>query len=136
VFGWHRRRSQASEEVRQAFAGFLRCASRVEEAKASLVAAAPGGRAAGVPIAEALAGFESGLAEARSAMTRWRAPQVEGAWQGCSGALREASRRAEALRLGEAPGAYEQLYGALGDLMEPLVAFGAALERFRDLGAR
>ena len=55
----------------------------------------------------------------------------------CGSALAEARRRAEDLRLNGAPESYEQLYGTLGDLMEPLdQAFSDALERFRALGAR
>ena len=108
----------------------------MEEAKASLAAAAPGGRAPGVPLAQALAEFELGLAEVARVMPAWRTTEVEDVWLGCSAALREASRRGEALRLGEPPEAYEQLYGVLGDLMEPLEAFAFALDRFRDLGAR
>jgi hypothetical protein len=136
VFKRLRDRSQAPDQVREAFGRFRECAELVEEAKASLAAAAPGGRGAGVPIAQALAEFESGLVKAGPAMSSWRAGEVEDVWRDCSEALREASRRAEALRLGEPPEAYEQLYGVLGDLMEPLEAFGAALARFRDLGAR
>jgi hypothetical protein len=106
----------------------------VERAKASLAAAAPGGRTLGLPLAEALAGFEQYLREARQAMPAWRMAEMEETWQLSAAALDESSRRAEALRLGQAPSGYEQLYTVLADLMEPLDSFGAALSRFRDLG--
>jgi hypothetical protein len=107
----------------------------VEHAKASLAAVAPAGRSQGVPLAEALAGFETYLREAQQAMPAWRTSVVNGAWQLCRDALEESSRRADALRLGEAPDGYEHLYIVLGDLMEPLEAFAVAASRFRELGA-
>jgi hypothetical protein len=118
-----------------ALAGYRRSVREVEAAKASLAAAAPGGRGQGVPLAQALAEFEWGLAEAGRAMNSWRTAQVEEEWQACSAALREAAGRAEALRLGQIPQGYEQLYTVLQDLMEPLEAFAAASDRFRGLGA-
>jgi len=105
----------------------------VERAKASLAAAALRGRAQGVPVAEALVGFEAALEEARQSMPAWRTAEVEETWLRCAAGIDEASRRAEALRLGEAPSGYEQLYTVLGDLMEPLEAFAVALNRFRRL---
>jgi hypothetical protein len=107
----------------------------VEQAKDSLAAVAPGGRGQGVPLAEGLAGFEMSLREADGAMPAWRIPEVDEAWQPCKAALYESLRRAEALRLGEVPAGYEQLYTVLGDLMEPLDAFATAADRFRELGA-
>jgi hypothetical protein len=82
-----------------------------------------------------VARFEEYVREARQAMPSWRTAEVEEAWQSSAGALDESSRRAEALRLGQAPSGYEQLYTVLADLMEPLDAFDTALSRFRDLGA-
>ena len=121
--------------VERASSSFRRCLELVEEAKEALAAAAPGGRAVGAPLAEALASFEDGLHQAGAVMASWRISQVEGVWNRCQAALRESLQRAEALRLGEAPSGYEQLYTVLSDLMEPLEAFASALERFRDLGA-
>lgn len=59
---------------------------------------------------------------------------MEEVWQHCAVAVHESARRAEALRLGEAPAGYEQLYAVLADLMDPLEAFGETLGRFRRLG--
>jgi hypothetical protein len=129
-----RRRTQVSPEARAAFQAFRRTLDTVEEAKGRLAAAAPGGRRAGVPLAEALAGFEEALAEAAASMGGWRTSALEDVWLSCSEGLGEAARRAEGLRLGDAPEGYERLYGVLGDLMAPLEAFAAAAERFRALG--
>jgi hypothetical protein len=88
-----------------------------------------------MPLAEALAAFEHGMREAEEALPAWRTSEVEDAWQLCASAVREASSRSEALRLGRPPDGYEQLYATLGDLMESLEAFAVALERFQVLGA-
>ncbi len=111
---------------------FSRALGAVEAAKARLVAAVPvSGRVGGVPLAEALAGFEAGLAEARAAMSGWRHPPVEDVWSACDEGLAEAARRAERLRLEGSPGAYEELVADLDDLMAPLASFAAAVAAIR-----
>jgi hypothetical protein len=133
---FRRRRSTAvSPELRDAFASLRRTVGAVEEAKRRLASAAPGGRMPGTPLAEALAGFEEGLRGATGHMPQWRVPEVEEVWLLCVEALEESDRRAARLRLGDVPDGYEQLYGSLSDLMEPLEAFARALGRFRELGA-
>jgi len=115
---------------------FRRTLAVVEEAKAGLAAAAPRRRGAGAPLAEAMAAFDQGLREAEAEMPGWRQPEVEDVWSRCQAAVREAAAKAERFRLADPPEGYEALYGELADLMEPLDAFGAALERFRELGLR
>jgi hypothetical protein len=131
---FRRRRGEVSPELASAYQAFKAALAWVEDAKAALAAAAPGGRGAGLPLAEALMRFEAGLAAAREGMGGWRERSVSSEWDGCRGALEEAGRRAERLRLGVEPGGYEQLYGALGDLLEPLDAFARASRRFQELG--
>ena len=124
-----------SDDLIHAFQGFRGTLELVEEAKSALAAAAPRRRTPGVPLAQALAEFEQGLARASASMRRWRLPVVDEPWAGCWSALGESAQRAEALRLGDAPGGYEELYRTLADLMEPLDhAFETALHRFRELG--
>ena len=122
-------------EVLVASKAFDTTVAFVEEARRRLVAAAPVGRSAGAPLAGALAGFEEGLRAAAATMDSWRTDELEDVWAACSEALDESLRLAEALRLGQVPEGYEQLYGTLGDLMDPLQAFANAFERFRELGA-
>jgi exonuclease VII small subunit len=134
VFRRRKLRRDVSPDLREAFVRFRRTVAAVEEAKETLAAAAPRGRSSGVPLAEALAAFEQGLRDASASMPSWRRPEVENVWRACGQGLEEASRGAEGFRMAEMPKGYEQLYGELADLMEPLDAFAAALERFRDLG--
>lgn len=134
MFRRRKARPAVSAELRDLFVSFRRTVAAVEAAKRSLAAAAPHGRSPGVPLAEALAGFEEGLREASASMASWRRPEVEKEWHACSEGLDEALRRAERLRLGAAPEGYEHLYGELEDLMDPLEAFASAVERFRQVG--
>lgn len=106
----------------------------MERAKASLLSAVPGRRGPGAPLAVALAGFEEGLREATAAMPSWRETVVQSAWRACASALEEASRRAEHLRLEATPQGYEELYVALGELLDPLEAFRSAAEARRNMG--
>jgi hypothetical protein len=103
----------------------------VEGAKDALLSVVPGRRGPGRPLAEGLAGFEAGLAEARERMPPWRAPTVEAEWLACRAALDESARRAERFRLEASPQGYEELYAALGEIMDPLEAFEQALSRLR-----
>jgi hypothetical protein len=126
-----RRRRAVRPELADAHAAFLACSHAVAEARNALSAAAPSGRAAGVPLAAALAEFEERVAQAGRAMPAWRRPEVEDVWRTCASALQHAAGRAEALRLEGSPQGYEELYGVLGDVMAPLDAFGPAEDAFR-----
>jgi hypothetical protein len=106
----------------------------IEEAKAILVSAAPRGRAAPLPVAEALGGFEAGLAEAADSLNGWRVPEVEDEWMRSRAGINEALRRAERLRLEGSPRGYEELADELAGILEPLEVLAATLERFRGLG--
>jgi hypothetical protein len=70
-------------------------------------------------------------------MDAWHVADVGDDWLACRAGLAEARARAEALRLGgEPPRIYEELIAALEGMMDPLVPFEAAAERFRTLGVR
>jgi hypothetical protein len=106
----------------------------VEEAKASLVAAVPAsGRVRGIPLAEALAGFELGLVDASTSMDGWRTEELLAEWLACGDGLRDAKVRAERLRLHRSPQAYEELVAELDDLMGPLETFERAARAVRAL---
>ena len=120
---FRRRRPGAPDEVQRAFHRVL---GHVERAKGILVAAVPSGRTEGIPVAEAVLGFERALREAWDLMAGWRTPETETVWRGCRDALARSTRGAERLRL-EAPAMdHEALVTILGDLIAPLEAFEAA----------
>lgn len=133
---WRRRpRGTVPEDLRAAFRAFTETARTVEEAKIALMSAVPRGRP-GAPLAEALAGYEAGIQAALGSMPAWSNDAVEACWRSCCDGLREALRRAERLRLQDSPEGYEELVPSIHGLLEPLEAFGEALERFRELGIR
>ena len=135
MFRHRRRRSaQPGREVSGVALAFDRTLEAVERAKASLVAAAPGRRGLRRPLAEALAGFEGGLAEARASLPGWRTDRLDDLWRTCTTSLDEAGRRAEHLRLEASPEGYEELAPFLVALLEPLDAFAVATDAVRQLG--
>lgn len=69
-------------------------------------------------------------------MRGWRVEALLPEWEGCASALQDCAAGAERLRLHAMPEGYEQLYGTLADLIEPLEAFAEALAVFRRLGLR
>jgi hypothetical protein len=110
-------------------------AAGIQEAKATLLLGIPSGRTPQLPLAEALAGFELGLREARAEMSAWRVPEVETEWTACVTAVERALERAERLRLEVTTDAYEHLVPWLDEILEPLAAFGRAEARFTSLRA-
>lgn len=130
-----RGRRPVPPELRSAREAFRSAERRIEEATAVLLLGVPSGRAARLPLAEALAGFESALREAMDAMGSWHRPEVAEQWEACRRALDVSTGRAERLRTEAAPGSYEELAPILADVLRPLEAFGAAAARFHELRA-
>ena len=130
-------KQKVSDELRHAGESFGSTVACVEDAKAALVSSVRAGRAPGAPLADALAGFESGLAEADALMSSWHVAEVEEVWERCAAGLADAQARAEAFRTtGDPPEIYEELIAALEDLMDPLDPFEDAARAWRDLGVR
>ena len=103
----------------------LRAVEEVERAKEALVSAAPRGRSAGVPLAEALAGFEAHLRGARSLVAK----AGDADRHAYERAIDEALQVAKWLRMDASPGGYETLYPILADAMRPLEVFDEVLRR-------
>ncbi len=134
---WFGSRPKVPDDLREAGRAFASTLTRIEDAKAALVSSVRAGRAPGAPLAEALAGFESGLADADALMRSWRVADVEEVWERCAAGLAEARTGAEAFRTaGEPPAIYEELIAALEDLMDPLEPFEDAASAWRNLGVR
>lgn len=128
------RRKRLSPDLARCLERFRQVVDPIERAKRAAVEAVPSARAAGRPLGEALSEFEEGLREAEGLMPGWRHPAIEGAWLECRDSLATSLSFAERLRL-EAPdpAGFEGLIGTIGDLLAPLSAFDAAVERFREL---
>ena len=128
------RRRVLPAELGEPFGAFCRLIPALERAKAALTASVPGTRLPGRPLAETLLEFEEGLREVGRAMNEWRSPEVEDVWLLASEGLDEALALADRVRTqGVEPAGFGQLIGLIGDLLEPLGAFGTAAERFREL---
>jgi hypothetical protein len=128
-----KRRRGLPDHLQRAYGVFLAATAHVEAAKEALVRCVPTGRDKGRPLGEGVFAFEEGLEHARESMPDWRAAEVESQWLRCESGLRQARSRAEKLRT-EAPDlAFEPLLATVGNLLEPLEAFEAAEERFREL---
>jgi hypothetical protein len=127
------RRRRLPSDLAGPFDAFLAAVEPVERAKRSVVAAVPTGRTPGLPLAEALVGFEEELREVRRRMPAWRVARVEAEWALCEAAVEESLRLAESLRVQAPELGFEALLAVVGDLIAPLEAFERAVERFRDL---
>ena len=128
------RRRVLPAELGEPLGAFRRLIPTLERAKAALTASVPGTRLPGRPLAETLLEFEEGLREVRRAMNEWRSPELEDVWLLASEGLDEALALAHRVRTQAVePAGFGQLIGLIGDLLEPLGAFGAAAERFREL---
>ncbi len=108
--------------------GFLGALDEVELAKGALASAAPRRRSAGVPLAEALAGFEAHLRGARDLIARSEVGD-DADRSACVRAIDASLAVAAWLRLEGDPGGYEGLYPILADAMRPLEVFDAVLRR-------
>lgn len=124
-----KRHRRVRSPLTDAVLSFREVVAALEHAKEELVAAVPTGRIPGIPLAVALASFESGLEAAGARMPGWRTAEWEDEWRACVEGLEEAARRAERLRLHGTPQSYEELLGSIGHLLEPLDRFAAAGER-------
>ncbi|HXF35893.1 MAG TPA: hypothetical protein VNO17_01760 [Actinomycetota bacterium] len=130
------RRRRPPADLRAPLEAFGMVVGHVERAADALTATIPTTRLPGRPLADALLVFEEELRAALDAMPGWRHPALEEAWAGCHDALEEALTSAERLRLeGGHPPGFEELVGAVSDLLAPLDAFQGAAERFRRLRA-
>ena len=128
-----RGRKGLPSELQRAYGVFLAATAHVEEAKEAVVRCVPTGRDPGRPLAEGVFAFEERLVRAAASMPDWRAGAIEEEWKRCDLGIEESRRRAGSLREAAPELGFEPLLAAVGDLLEPLEAFEAAEERFREL---
>jgi hypothetical protein len=128
------RRKRLSTELETALGGLRAVAAEVEAAKDAMTGSVPSTRSAGTPLAEGILELERRLAVAQGSMPAWRHPELEAEWRACDAGIRESLERARRMR--EDPpelGGFEGLIWAVDQLLAPLEAFEAAVERFRTL---
>jgi hypothetical protein len=128
------RRRHLPGSLQGAAAAFDDVLAEVEPAKEAITDVMPSTRMPGLPLPDALVGFESRLARARELMPGWRRPETEEVWTACDEGLAESAERARRFRE-EAPdlGGFEGLIWAVEHLMAPLDAFVRAESRFDEL---
>jgi len=106
---------------------FLSQAERVETARRALLRCLPVGRVHRVPVSVGLDLVRDEVAGAVAELDAWRRPEVEVVWhrvlQACGEALQAVP---EAHRVAAGTTELEQLLGAVGEVVEPLDAWGEA----------
>jgi hypothetical protein len=125
------------DRLQPALDGFRDVVASIERAKEALTDAVPTTRLPGRPLAEALLAFDEALCAADASMPDWRVDELEEQWRSCSRAIAASRREAERLRLRpDGPAGFEELIGAIDDVLAPLDAFRAAADRFRVVARR
>lgn len=132
---FHKRQLPVSLEA--PWQAFVRALAAVEGAKSSLVDSVPQARFPGTPVQQALKGFCEGLTAAEELMGPWRCAETDAAWLRCSSGLQRALSGAviagEERNLLEEELVFEAHLAWVQDLLEPLLVFEEAEERFRAL---
>ena len=115
----------------RALDAFDHLAERLDVAQRSLLAAIPRSRDPGIPLADALALFETGLDEVEELMPAWRGAAQPERFERCVTALAGARAEAERLRLDARPLEFEALNARVGDVLHPLEEFAQAEREMR-----
>jgi hypothetical protein len=127
---FRRERDPDADRIRSAFAAV---ATHVDAAQRALLAAIPTSRDPGIPLAQALAGLGTHLADAEAAMPGWLGPATRAGWEACDAALTSARAEAERLRLEPDGLGFEALNARVGDVLHPLETFADAERAIRRL---
>jgi len=116
---------------------FLAQAERIEVARRALLRCLPVGRVHPVPVAVGLDLLADEVTAVVGELESWRRPEVEDAWQRVSQACAESLAAVpEAHRVAAATTELEHLLGAVGEVVEPLDAWGEAERVWRGLRSR
>ena len=110
---------------------FLTMAAALDAAQRALLAAIPTSRDVGVPLAEALAGFDRELRRAEHLMPAWQNPQTDPWHRRCDAAIVETRLEADRLRLEPGRLEFEMLNARIGDVLHPLEVFADAERALR-----
>lgn len=129
------RRRALPESLLAPYQAFADQVERLEAARAALMSCLPVGRVDPVPVPVGLDLLADTLDDLSAELPRWRAPEVERAWNLCVEAIAEARDAiGTAHHVARTSTELEELLGAVDDVDEPLgYAFGTAERAFRDL---
>ena len=130
-------RKQLPPDLAGPYAAFSEQAERVESARTALLSCLPVGRVDPVPVPVGLDLVVDELRSVDADLERWRVDAVEGHWQQCRRSIAEALGAVpDARRVAETSGELEELLGAVGDVVEPLDAWGDAERHWLSLRRR
>jgi hypothetical protein len=123
VFG----RKTLPAHLQAPYAMFLAQAERVEAARKALLGCLPVGRVDPAPVPVGLELLRDELRAVMGELPAWRVGEVEPAWQAVAAAVRESEEAVdEAARVASTTTELEELLGAVGEVVEPLDAWGDA----------
>lgn len=116
---------------------FLTQAERVENARRALLGCLPVGRVDPAPVPVGLDLLRDELRAVAAELDAWRVPEVEGSWRTVAEAVAEAQDAIpHAERVATATRELEQLLEAVGEVVEPLDAWGEAERAWHRLRRR
>jgi len=125
------------ERLRPAHAAFLAQAGRVEAARSALLGCLPVGRVDPAPIPVGLELVADELREVGEQLATWRVAEVERDWHAVAEAMAEAEAAIpEAHRVAATTRELEELLEAVGEVVAPLDAWGAAEQHWLSLRER
>lgn len=125
------------ERLVPAWDAFRTQAERVEAARSALLRCLPVGRVDPVPVPVGLDLLRDEVRAVRPELGAWRVPEVETVWRAVAEALAESEGAVdEAHRVAGRTRELEELLGAVGDVVEPLDAWGVAERTWLDLRRR
>jgi hypothetical protein len=131
------RRKSMPPRLVPAWEAFQAQATRVESARQALLGCLPVGRVDPAPVPVGLDLLRDELRAVRAELDTWKVPEVAEAWDTCRDAVAQALAAVPAAHaVATASGELEELLGAVGDVIEPLDAWGAAERRWLALRER
>jgi len=123
--------------LRPAHEAFLAQAERVEAARSALLGCLPVGRVDPAPIPVGLDLVADELREVGEQLAAWRVAEVERDWQAVAEAMAEAEAAIpQAHRVAATTRELEELLEAVGEVVAPLDAWGAAEQHWLTLRQR
>lgn len=130
-------RKTMPERLRESYAIFLAQAERVEAARRALLGCLPVGRVDPAPVPVGLDLLRDELSAVAAGLEDWRVPEVEATWRRVAEAVEEsAGAIAHADHVARTTRQLEELLDAVGEVIEPLDAWGTAEQAWLRLRER